>query len=190
LVLPDVNVLLYAFHPAAERHGEHKVWLDSLINGEVEFGLSPQVLNSVVRIGTNNTAFRPPYHFDHVAAFCDDLMAAPMRRMIQPGRRHWRLFCDLCRKTGARGNLAQDAWFAIANGSRMMRISVGFRGCGGGGRFELKRHLTRCLSNFVSDDASQTPPVRVGAPWTLSPPSLTCQKADNDDNAPTLTGGV
>jgi uncharacterized protein len=112
LVLPDVNVLLYAFHPAADRHSEHKVWLDSLINGEVEFGLSPQILNSVVRIATTNAAFRPGYQFDHVAAFCDDLLAAPMHRMIQPGRRHWRLFCDLCRKTGARGNLAQVAWFA------------------------------------------------------------------------------
>ena len=32
--------------------------------------------------------------------------------MITPGRRHFTIFEDLCRRAAATGNLIQDAWFA------------------------------------------------------------------------------
>lgn len=32
--------------------------------------------------------------------------------IVQPGPHHWRIFCDLCRRTHTSGNLVQDTWFA------------------------------------------------------------------------------
>jgi toxin-antitoxin system PIN domain toxin len=112
LVLPDVNVLIYAFRPEAAAYVEHKRWLYNVANEGTEFGLSPQVLNSLVRILTNPSTFKSAYRMEDVLGFCDDLLASPFHRVIQPGRRHWKIFRDLCLKTGARGNLVQDAWFA------------------------------------------------------------------------------
>ena len=53
MILPDVNVLLYAFRRDAERHDDYRSWLDTVVNGEAAYGISPQVLALVIRIATH-----------------------------------------------------------------------------------------------------------------------------------------
>ncbi len=43
-MLPDVNVLIYAFRSDSERHADYKAWLESVINGPAAYGIAPQVL--------------------------------------------------------------------------------------------------------------------------------------------------
>jgi hypothetical protein len=40
------------------------------------------------------------------------LLDQPHCQIIQPGPRHWSIFCRLCGEAGTLGNLVQDAWFA------------------------------------------------------------------------------
>jgi toxin-antitoxin system PIN domain toxin len=112
VILPDVNVLLEAFRPDAKTHRECRQWLDDVVNGPSAYGMSPQVLSSVVRILTNRRALNPPQSLDTVLTFCNRLMEPPSSHMILPGPRHWGIFSDLCRDVGATGNLVPDAWFA------------------------------------------------------------------------------
>ena len=49
MILPDVNVLLYAFRSDSVNHAAHRDWLEGVINGDEAYGMSPQVLSSVVR---------------------------------------------------------------------------------------------------------------------------------------------
>lgn len=112
MILPDVNVLIFAFRPDAERHDEYKRWLDSVVNGDAAFGISPQVLASLLRIVTNPRIFPRPDSFEDALRFCATLMDQPHCQAVQPGPRHWQIFCDLCRRSHALGNLVQDAWFA------------------------------------------------------------------------------
>ena len=60
MILPDVNVLLYAFRRDAERHDDYRSWLDTVVNGEAAYGLSPQVLASFIRIGTHRRIYLSP----------------------------------------------------------------------------------------------------------------------------------
>jgi hypothetical protein len=53
LILPDVNVLIYAFRADSEDHSQYKDWLESVVNGGSAHGIAPQVLASVVRITTH-----------------------------------------------------------------------------------------------------------------------------------------
>ena len=53
MILPDVNVLIYAFRTDSEDHEQYKQWLESVINGPTAYGIAPQVLASVVRISTH-----------------------------------------------------------------------------------------------------------------------------------------
>ena len=62
------------------------------------YGMSPQVLSSVVRILTNKRIYRPPDPLERVLAFAADLLDQPHCQIIQPGPRHWRIFSDLCTK--------------------------------------------------------------------------------------------
>jgi hypothetical protein len=119
LILPDVNVLVYAFRADAEKHSLHRRWLDSVVNGSAAYALSPQVLSSVVRICTNRAIFPRPSQLGVALAFCRVLIEQPHCQLVSPGTRHWAIFEDLCRRAHATANLVTDAWFAalaIENG--------------------------------------------------------------------------
>jgi len=112
VILPDVNVLIYAFRSDSERHAEYKTWLQSVINGPAAYGVAPQVLSSIVRICTHHRIFARPSSRNDVFEFCRVLLEQPNAAVITPGERHWSIFETFCRQSKATGNLAQDAWFA------------------------------------------------------------------------------
>lgn len=112
MILPDVNVLLYAFRRDAERHDDYRSWLATVVNGEAAYGISPQVLASVIRIGTHRRIYVHPSTTPEALAFCEAILQPEHCTVVQPGPRHWGIFTGLCRKSRATGNLVQDAWLA------------------------------------------------------------------------------
>jgi toxin-antitoxin system PIN domain toxin len=67
---------------------------------------------AVVRIATNPRAFGVPSSLENAFAYCDNLLGQPHCSVIEPGERHWRIFRELCAKTGTRGPRVSDVWFA------------------------------------------------------------------------------
>lgn len=112
MILPDVNVLIYAFRSDSEDHARYKAWLEGVLNGPSPYGISPQVLASVVRICTHTRIFRDPSTTSETFEFCRVLLEQPNATVVTPGENHWLLFQGLCRDAKASGNLIQDAWFA------------------------------------------------------------------------------
>lgn len=112
MILPDVNVLIYAFRSDAARHMEYKEWLEAEVNGPAPYGVSPQVLSGFLRICTHPRIFVRPSTLDDAFAFCRALLEHPNATLLAPRDRHWSIFEVLCRDANATGNLLQDAWFA------------------------------------------------------------------------------
>ena len=107
-----MNVLIYAFRDDSENHLEYRSWLDSVINGDSTYGISPHVLSSLVRICTNPRVYRKPSQLEETLNFCNVLLEQPQCQVIQPGARHWSIFNRLCLEERVIGNLIPDAWFA------------------------------------------------------------------------------
>jgi uncharacterized protein len=112
VILPDVNVLIYAFRADSARHSVCKPWLDGIVLGDAQFGISPLALSAVVRIATNPRVFKQPSSVDEVFAFCDNLLGQPHCEPVRPGPRHWSIFTRVCREADVRGPPISDAWFA------------------------------------------------------------------------------
>ena len=112
MILPDVNVLLYAFRRDSARHTEFRAWLEEVINGEAAYGMAPQVLSALVRISTHRRIYVEPSTTTEALAFCEALLEPAHCTIVRPGPRHWDIFTDFCRRSRATGNLIQDAWFA------------------------------------------------------------------------------
>lgn len=112
MILPDVNVLLYAFRSDAVRHDEYHAWLQEVVSSDEPYGIAPQTLASVLRISTHPRIFAPASPFGAAFDFCRMLLDAEHCAVVQPGPRHWEIFSDLCQKSRATGNVVQDAWFA------------------------------------------------------------------------------
>lgn len=112
MILPDVNVLIYAFRREAEHHQQYRQWLLDVIDDEPAFGLSDLVLSGLIRIVTNPRIFRDPTPVPLAFAFVERLLEQPNCVLVRPGPRHWPIFRRLCAESGAKGPLIPDAFFA------------------------------------------------------------------------------
>ena len=112
MIIPDVNVLVYAARDDTNRHAEYREWLVRAMRGPEAVGLSELVLSGVVRVLTHARVFNPPMSIVEALAFVDALRAQPRAVALRPGERHWSLFTALCRDGDARGNLVADAYHA------------------------------------------------------------------------------
>jgi toxin-antitoxin system PIN domain toxin len=112
MILPDVNVLIYALRADVLQHAICRPWLNGVIAGDARFGVSPLALSAVVRITTNPRTHGEPSSVEDAFGFCEDLLAQPHCQVVDPGERHWEIFQRLCIDTGTRGPRVTDAWFA------------------------------------------------------------------------------
>jgi uncharacterized protein len=112
VILPDVNVLIYAFRKDVPQHALCRAWLTGVVTSDTRFGLSPSVLSAVVRITTNPRAFLEPTTIQEAFAFCGNLLEQPHCQIVEPGERHWEIFTGLCIATETRGARVTDAWLA------------------------------------------------------------------------------
>ena len=112
MILPDVNVLIYAFRPDALQHHVARNALDSLVNGEARFGISPLALSAVVSVTTTFRSNAEASSLEEALGFCDDICAQKNCQIVTPGDRHWEIFRRLSIETGTRGPRLTDAWFA------------------------------------------------------------------------------
>jgi toxin-antitoxin system PIN domain toxin len=112
MIIPDVNVLIYAFRSEVPEHAICRPWLDAMIQDDARFGISPIALSAVVRITTNPRTYPSPSSHDDAFGFCEDLLSQPHCQVVEPGERHWDIFKRLCIETETRGPRVTDAWFA------------------------------------------------------------------------------
>jgi uncharacterized protein len=112
LILPDVNVLIYAHRRDAIDHERYRAWLVEVVFADRPYAISELVLAGVVRILTNRRIFRVPSTLDEALTFATYLLAQPNCTPIRPGARHWQIFTRLCHESAARGPLVPDAYFA------------------------------------------------------------------------------
>ena len=112
MVLPDVNVLVYAHREDAVHHAACREWVEGVINGNESYGLSELVLSGFVRVVTHPKVFTKPSSLADALEFAEQLRGRPNCVPVAPGRRHWGIFRALCTEAGAKGNLVPDAFLA------------------------------------------------------------------------------
>lgn len=129
MLLPDVNVLVYATHVQSPQHTEHSRWLDRLVNGPAAFGMSELVLSGLVRVLTLPRVFATPMTPQEATQVVERIVEQPTCRLVRPGTRHLGIFLDLCSSLGLRGNDVPDAYhaaLAIESGSEWVTTDRGF----------------------------------------------------------------
>jgi toxin-antitoxin system PIN domain toxin len=112
MILPDVNVLIYAFREDSSEYKVCRPWLDAVVAGQTRFGVSPLALSAVVRITTNLKTYEVPSTLEEAFGYCEDLLGQPHCQIVEPGERHFEIFQRLCIETNTRGPRVTDAWYA------------------------------------------------------------------------------
>lgn len=112
MIVPDVNVLVYAYREDMTGHHRYRDWLGGVVNAGRPYGLAEMVLSAFVRIVTNRRVFRRPSTSSEALSFTRLLLSRPTCVPVRPGPAHWAIFVRLCRQHDVAGNLVPDAYLA------------------------------------------------------------------------------
>lgn len=129
MLLPDVNVLIYAHRAESPDHERYADWLVRLASGPEPFGLSELGASGFVRIVTNPRIWEEPTDTPDAFALIDRLRARSNARPLTHGQASWQIFSDLCRAAKARGKLVADAYhaaLAIEHGCELVTTDADF----------------------------------------------------------------
>ena len=126
---PDVNVLVSAFRQDTPHHDRCRAWLDDVLSGRGQVGLSELALSGVLRVLTHPRIFHPPTPAAMAATFVDALLAQPASVALRPASGHWRIFRGLSGTLQLTGNRIPDAYhatLAIEHGCEWVTLDRGF----------------------------------------------------------------
>jgi len=112
MILPDINLLLYANIAAVPEHAAARAWMEGCLNGTTPFGLAAPALFGFVRISTSRRIFDAPLAVDDAVARVEAWLARPHVAFLLPGPRHLEIAFRLLRDLGSGGNLTTDVQLA------------------------------------------------------------------------------
>lgn len=112
MIVPDANLLLYAYNEDAPQHAAAKAWLEDAFSQPGYFGLSWQVITAFVRISTNSKAFPIPFSPSEATGIVDEWLVQPQVRILAPTEGHWRIFSTMLINEQISGPLVMDAHLA------------------------------------------------------------------------------
>ena len=112
MIIPDVNLLVYAVFDGYGLHQRAATWLTETINGSEEFGLTTPTIFGFVRIGTSGRVHEHPLTMAAAAAYVHEWLGRPQTKLLAPGREHVRLTMSLLEGLGTGANLTTDAQLA------------------------------------------------------------------------------
>lgn len=112
MILPDVNLLLYAHVTAFPEHARARRWWEGLLDGRREVGVAGPALFGFVRLASNRRVLDRPMLVSDALAYVEGWLALPHVHFVQPGPRHLEIAFRLLRQTGAAANLTTDAQIA------------------------------------------------------------------------------
>lgn len=129
MILPDVNVLIYAFLEHAEHHQVYADWLNTARARGEELLLPDSVLLGFLRIVTSQRVYEAPAPMDRAVAFTSALRRGRGARTVEDLGSVWSAFDRLIADDRQiKGNLVPDAYIAAIAISHKARVASRDRG--------------------------------------------------------------
>jgi hypothetical protein len=129
VIVPDINLLLYATIDGFAQHLAARTWFDSVLNGEEPVGLATPTIFGFVRIATNPRILRPAMSVEQALGAVETWLSQPHFSCLVPGPRHLEIAFRLLRALGVAANLTTDAQlaaYAIENQAELYSNDVDF----------------------------------------------------------------
>ncbi len=112
MIVPDVNLLLYAEIDAFPQHAAAKLWWEELLNGERAVGIAPVCLFGFLRISTNRRIFAEPLATSDAIGRVRGWLDQENVSCLVPGSGHLETAFRLLRQVGTAANLTTDVQIA------------------------------------------------------------------------------
>jgi toxin-antitoxin system PIN domain toxin len=112
MIIPDANLLLYAYDSESPFHRDSARWWSALLSGVEPVGLCSVVVFAFLRLSTHGKVFEKPLTVREAGQHIASWLARPNARLLVAGPGHVESVCRLLAKAGTGGNLVTDAQIA------------------------------------------------------------------------------
>ncbi len=112
MIVPDLNLLVYAHNEAASLHVPARQWWEDVVNSELRVGVPWAVAMGFIRLVTHAAILREPRHAVDAVAIVRGWFALPGVDPLDPGPRHLEIVEGLFRASGVAGALTTDTHLA------------------------------------------------------------------------------
>ena len=114
MILPDLNLLLYAYQPASPHHIRAREWWEETLNGSGGLiALPHEVSLGFVRIATNPRLGKAAVSMQQATRVVLEWLRTPMVRVLLPESDHTARVFELLERAGGSGLLLADASLAV-----------------------------------------------------------------------------
>jgi len=112
MIIPDINLLVYAYNSDAPDHRKARAWWESALSSVQPVALPWVVLLGFLRIMTSRRILEAPLSMEQAVRHIRSWLEQPQTRIIQPGPQHLDLVEDLARRARITGELTTDLHLA------------------------------------------------------------------------------
>ncbi len=112
MIVPDVNLLLYATIDSFPHHTSARRWWEDSINSNQPIGLVDPAVFGFLRISTNRRILDPPLSIERACAHIESWDLQPNVSRLVGGSEFVGIALDMLKTAGTAGNLTTDAQIA------------------------------------------------------------------------------
>ncbi len=109
MIVPDINLILYAYDSDGPFHRESAAWWARCLNGSETVGLAPVVIFAFIRLCTNPRIYAEPLSLRECAGTVRSWLDAPASTLLEHDSGDIDVAFELLESAGAGGNLTTDA---------------------------------------------------------------------------------
>ena len=112
MIVPDVNLLVYAYNESMPDHARARAWWEDLLSSEAPVGIPWVVVLGFVRLVTHPRIFDEPLPPDDALDCVESWLEIPSTAILLPGPRHLITLRALLGAAGIGASLTTDAHLA------------------------------------------------------------------------------
>lgn len=112
LLIPDVNILVYAYNSDAPFHAESRAWLEEAMSGTERIGYAWAVVLGFLRLMTSRDILVNPLDGEATIGIIRSWLSRRISVIVQPGPAHLEILQSLVVSTGMAGRLTTDLHLA------------------------------------------------------------------------------
>lgn len=112
MIIPDVNILVYAYDSTSRWHERAREWLQQTFVGSESVGIPAVVIMAFIRLMTHTSLSGNPMAVSRARAIVSSWVAVDGVRVLAPTWETLSLMLELLEETGVGGSLSTDALIA------------------------------------------------------------------------------
>ena len=125
MILPDLNLVVYAHNRDAPHHAAARSWWEGLLNGTEPIAITWVVVLGFIRLMSHRAVLVHPMTSTAALTHVRAWFARPNVERLEPGPQHIDLLDRLLSAAGTGGNLTTDAHLAALAIEHQCELQIG-----------------------------------------------------------------